>query len=149
MGVVGLVSGSIERLQWLGLAGLVLAVAGYVFMGGLSFAETFAWPTLAQLLGPAKIMEVARPTLITPPFSVGGVIGFHLFSIGYFLIGLSSLLNGVSPRWMAICVMLGSALFSASFLLGALRYKLMPVALLLVVVGGLIPLGIELLQSRG
>ena len=145
LGTVGLVSGSIERLQWLGLGGLVLAVTGYVFMAGLSFTETFAWSTLAQLLGPAKITEVAGSILKTPPFSVGGVMGFYLFSAGYLLIGLSILLNSTSPKWMASCVMLGSVLFSVSFLLGALRYKLMPIALLLFV-GGLIPLGIELLR---
>ncbi len=145
-GTFGLVVGLIENLQWLGLVGLIITVSGYVFMTGTSFTETFAWSTLAQFITPEQIMQPAGQTLKNTPFITASMVGFHLFAIGYFLIGLGLFLNTTSPKWLPLCLMAGSFLFSLSFIIGGtIRYKLNPLAAL-IMLGGLIPLGIKLLK---
>ena len=143
LGTFGLIYGLASKLQWLGVIGLVAAIMGCVFMGGISFTETFLWPSLVRLLGPAEMAEVARKILSTSPYNFATMTGFQLFSLGYAIIGLGLLLSNAVPKWMPLCLILGCIVWSICLLFaGRIRYSLQFVAMMLVFCGGFVPIGL-------
>jgi len=144
-GALGLVPKDTEQTGCLGIVGLVILITGYIMMAGLSFIETFAWATLGRLIEPTQMQTIASDSLRTQPFQTASTLGFHLFSLGYILLGSTLFAAHIYPRWMTACLIAGALLLSTSFLLGALRYKLSPIALLLLG-GGLIPMAITWLR---
>jgi hypothetical protein len=146
-GSIGLVYGLINKFQGIGIIGLFFVISGYVLMAGLSFTETFSWAALAKQINTQQMTEIAGSTLKTYPYSVVSLLGFHLFSLGYLIIGTGMLFKDIFPKWMSLCIVIGSILLSVSYLFPIIRYTLSPIAIIILFAGGLIPVGIRLIKG--
>jgi len=94
----------------LGIAGLIAAVVGTMFLGGDLWFETFYVTYLADT-APA-VLDADPAGLIV----IGAVSSYLLFAIGWTLFGLSSLRAGVFPRAICVAIVIGGLLGFQSLL---------------------------------
>jgi hypothetical protein len=92
----------------LGIAGLIAAVVGTMFLGGDLWFETFYVTYLADVA--PHVLDLAPSGLIV----IGAVSSYLLFAIGWALFGIASLRAGVFPRAISVAIVIGGLLgFSA------------------------------------
>jgi len=107
-GLIGLYARHAEALGWLGLIGFVLAFFGAGFTSGILFLQSSAVPLIAPS-SPA----VANELLFGP---VGWVLlNEASFGGGIILFAVATMRAHVYPRWAGLLVIIGIALYLASW----------------------------------
>ena len=79
-----------------GLWAFVVVFLGTALAAGDIWAETFVWPTLAQV---APSMMSGSATDMSSYLIAGLNVSFPLFGIGLILFGVATFIAGVYPRW--------------------------------------------------
>ena len=87
----------------LGLAGVIAAVVGTLFLGGDLWFETFAVPWLGDV-APAAFDEVGGMVMI------GGITSYLLFAAGWVLFGIASLRARFFPAAISLGLVPGGAI---------------------------------------
>jgi hypothetical protein len=88
----------------LGVAGLIAAVAGTMFLGGDLWFETFYVTYLADVA--PHVLDLEPSGLIV----IGAVSSYLLFAVGWALFGIASLRAGVFPRVISVAIVIGGLL---------------------------------------
>lgn len=94
----------------LGVAGLIAAVVGTMFLGGDLWFETFYVTYLADVA--PHVLDLAPSGLIV----IGAVSSYLLFAVGWALFGIASLRAGVFPRVISVAIVIGGLLGFAALL---------------------------------
>jgi hypothetical protein len=82
----------------------LVAFVGTVLVAGACWEETFAVPVLAQEA--PELYEAGPPTLVT----LGFIISFGAFSLGWLLFGVAALRARLYPRVSAVLLIIGAVL---------------------------------------
>ncbi len=104
LGLVGLYARQLEKTEWIGLVGFVLAFIGTAFAGAIQFMVATIIPLVAAKA--TAIFDQARtpPGFAVPVFALG-------FGLGYVLFGIATMRAGVLPRWSGLLLSIGVSLF--------------------------------------
>jgi hypothetical protein len=95
--LLALYNRQVDRVGTFGLWGFVVAFFGAALLAGNTWAEVFAWPTLARVAPNVLTGGSAEASSL----ETGMSLSFPLFGIGIVLFGLATLKAGVYPRWAA------------------------------------------------
>jgi hypothetical protein len=107
-GLIGLYARHGEELGWLGLVGFVLAFFGSDLTAGILFLQSSAVPMIAPS-SPA----IADELLVGPLFWV--LLNEVTFGGGIVLFAIASIRTRVYPRWAGLLIIIGIALYVASW----------------------------------
>ena len=101
LGLFGLYGAQARRAGTLGVIGFVLALAGAVLFGGLSWAAAFLLPAVGR----------AAPGVVDGPDPLvgAGVIGTILLgNLGWIVFAAATLRAGVFPRWTGVLMLVAA-----------------------------------------
>ena len=107
-GLIGLYARHAEALGWLGLIGFVLAFFGASLTSGILFLQSSAVPLIAPRFPP-----LANDLLVGPVFWV--LLNEASFGGGIVLFAVATMRARVYPRWAGLLVIIGIALYLASW----------------------------------
>lgn len=102
--LIGLYAGRSDDFGALGAFGFLVALVGTVLVAGSSWEATFVLPPLARDV--PEFVEAGLPALLT----VGLVLSFIVFCLGWLLLGVAILRTRVYPRAAAVLLIVGSIL---------------------------------------
>ena len=99
-GLFGLYARQSEAAGLLGLVGFLVAFLGTALVAGVSWGDVFVVPILAD----------AAPEVLDAGPSLGIILSFGVFTVGWVLFGLATLRARVYPRVAAVLLMVGAVL---------------------------------------
>ncbi len=101
IGLIGIYLYQHYRLGRFGVISYFIAFFGTVLIAGDAWFEAFVVPFLTSV-SPNLVNEEPSGSLI-----VGALLSFLSFSIGWILVGISSLRAGILPKYISILIILG------------------------------------------
>ena len=107
LGLVGMYAHQAQQVGTLGLVAFVVTFIGGMMATGLSWSETFFGPWLAEAAPGLMEADPAGSVII------GVIVSYLLFTLGWFLFGLTLLQTKVLPRGAEVLLMIGAVLFLA------------------------------------
>jgi hypothetical protein len=143
LGITGIYARQVAEAGWMGLAGFVLAWAGWALQSGFVFTELFVLPPLATAapefvesflaLGNNEITAEMNIGAAAPAYAAVGV----LYLLGGLVFGIATVRAGVLPRWPAALLAVTALLTPLAALLPhwLQRYAAIPMGIAFVGLG--------------
>jgi hypothetical protein len=133
--MIGLFAHQRHQLGWVGVAGLLLSVAGMLLYLGFQFDLAFVWPVLAQEV--PGLLDFEGPMFRAPSYSFVHFWMGPVTTVGVLVFGIATYRARVFPRWSAVLLIIGMIL-TQGMLLPPLILRLIgsiPAALALTAMG--------------
>ena len=110
LGFVGLYLKQIQEAGKLGLIGFVCAFLGSLLFLCIQFIETALWPIFPEHA--PGLLEHKGAMFMDPTFKIFYLAMGILLALGFIILGISSMISGVLPKWGAVLMLIGGAVFS-------------------------------------
>jgi hypothetical protein len=110
LGFVGLHLKQIEVSGNLGLIGFLCAFIGSLLFLCIQFIETVLWPIFPEHA--PKLLEHKGAMFTDPMFKIFYLVMGIMLALGFILLGISTIISKVLPRWGAILLLTGGTIFS-------------------------------------
>ncbi len=143
IGLTGLFYLQLKRNKPIGLIGFVLAVFGICILTGQLFWKTFIWKIIAGI--DKELLQFDGPFYTDNLLMVVMITGRVLFSIGYFLLGISCRSIEGLPSFALQTMIIGAPLFGLGPLFGPMQHIIRLIGIFLFTTG-LIWTGVKMLK---